>query len=120
MLFKKQAEIFVYYRGYDTLYLAITEFGLCLALKLGVRYPYTQDACQPFSYVFPCYGNIRILQHILILAVLIDRPCQRRLKTAQMRAAFYGVDIIHKAKYVLGIPVIILEGYFARNPFFFP
>ena len=90
--------------------LAISQFGLGLALELGLRELDADHPHKPFPDIFTRQVLLDPFEKIGIGRVLVDRPGEGGLKSDQMGSSLVGIDIVGKGEQDLAIPIIVLEG----------
>ena len=94
--------------------------GLDIAVQLAFRLPFklrlrqldADDPHQAFAHVLTLKVFLHVLEQGLVLPELVDGARQCGAEAGEVCAAIHCIDIICKAKYRLGITVVVLDGEF--------
>ena len=83
--------------GFDSsLDVAVSQFGLGLALKLGVGELDTYDQSQTLTNILSAELMLQIAKQVVLHGIRVQGSSQCRLETNQVRAPLDGVNRIRK------------------------
>ena len=89
--------------------IGVSELLLGLALELGLRQLDRDDGRDALAHVL-ARDLVVALDDVVLLAVGVDDPRQRRLEAGLVHAAFGGVDVVGKGDQVFVEAVVVLQG----------
>ena len=122
MLLKVVLQRFSYGGVHHTGYLAVTELGLSLTLKLRLGNLDTDHCRQTLAEVVGVDGRVAVfifelgfLEHLTVLGVLLHHAGKRSAESRHVRTAFDSVDIVHVRVYVLVEICVVDHRYFHRR-----
>ena len=81
--------------------LGVSEFGLGLALELGLQHFDRNDGCQTLAEVLRLNLNLGLLEHLVVLGILLQGRAQTAAEARQVGTTLDGVDVVDKRVDVL-------------------
>ena len=101
-------------RGADGLrngghHLAVAQLGLGLALELGLGHFHRNDGRQTLTEVRRVEVELQLREQAVLVGVALQRGSQAAAETAQVRTAFYRVDVVDVGVDVLAEARVVLH-----------
>ena len=97
---------------HNTAHFAVAQLGLGLTFELRVTNLEADNRRQAFAHIITGEVAVLVLEDALLAGKVVGCARQRELEAGQMRAAFFGVDVVDEGVDILLIAVVILQGDF--------
>ena len=89
----------------------IAELGLGLTLELRLGHLDRNHGREAFAEILGSQVALELVEQLVLLGILLERAAETHLEALEMGSAFYGVDVVDIGIYLLGIAVVVLQGY---------
>ena len=99
---------------YGRTHFHVTQLGLGLTFELWLGHLHAHHGGESFLEVLglDVVGKLGLLEHLLLVAVLLQGATQCRAETVEVCTTLIGVDIVHKAVNGLRITRVVGQGNF--------
>ena len=116
VFFKKSDQTVIDDAAHQAGHFRVAEFGLGLALELRVGQLDGNHGRKAFTHIIARKGHLELFVELGVFQVIVDGPGQRGFKTGQVRAAFFGADVVGKGQNVFFIARVVLQRKLGHDP----